>query len=284
MEREKLDALIEAVLLTARGSVASDAVAQATENEVKAAEVEEAMERIRADWEAAERGVRLERAAGGWRCVTPPALDSFLRSYHGIAARQRLSQAALEVLAIVAHRQPVTLPELNFIRGANSASVVRTLLERKLLRMAGRKKVVGKPFLYRTSKEFLVHFGLERPEDLPDPEEMVSLVVLCVKAQFVANKEEDQYTDGHSQCQPQNVDERISLMSSNNPQCDLKIIFKHVHTPTDGIFAIGRDQFCDMPQVPGLGFGSTRLPGLILVSLLKITQERLLIIIVHHLL
>ena len=76
------------------------------------------------------------------------------------------------MLAIVAHRQPVTLPEINFIRGANSASVVRTLLERKLLRLAGRKKVVGKPFLYRTSKEFLIHFGLERAEDLPDPEEM----------------------------------------------------------------------------------------------------------------
>jgi segregation and condensation protein B len=109
----------------------------------------------------------------GWRCATPPALDPYLRAFHGIAARQRLSQAALEVLAIVAHRQPVTLPEINFIRGANSSSVVRTLLERKLLRMSGRKKVVGKPFLYRTTREFLVHFGLERAEDLPDPEELV---------------------------------------------------------------------------------------------------------------
>ncbi len=122
---------------------------------------------------AQKAGSASNKVADGWRCVTPAALDSYLRSYHGIAARQRLSQAALEVLAIVAHRQPVTLPEINFIRGANSASVVRTLLERKLLRMAGRKKVVGKPFLYRTSKEFLVHFGLERPEDLPDPEELV---------------------------------------------------------------------------------------------------------------
>ncbi len=105
--------------------------------------------------------------------MTPPALDPYLRTFHGIAARQRLSQAALEVLAIVAHRQPVTLPEINFLRGANSSSVVRTLLERKLLRMSGRKKVVGKPFLYRTTREFLVHFGLERAEDLPDPEELV---------------------------------------------------------------------------------------------------------------
>jgi segregation and condensation protein B len=137
------------------------------------AEVQETLVAIGGAWERPESGVRLEKVAGGWRCVTPVAVDPYLRTFHGIAARQRLSQAALEVLAIVAHRQPVTLPEVNFIRGANSASVIRTLLDRKLLRLAGRKKVVGKPFLYRTSKEFLVHFGLERPEDLPDPEELV---------------------------------------------------------------------------------------------------------------
>jgi segregation and condensation protein B len=143
------------------------------DSDVDDKEVESVLESVAELWERPDSGVRLERVAGGWRCVTPAELDGFLRSYHGIAARQRLSQAALEVLAIAAHRQPVTLPEINFIRGANSASVLRTLLERKLLRVAGRKKVVGKPFLYRTSKEFLVHFGLERPEDLPDPEEMI---------------------------------------------------------------------------------------------------------------
>jgi len=143
------------------------------DKDVGAEKVKNALTSMVGAWDRPESGIRLEQVADGWRCVTPPALDIYLRSYHGIAARQRLSQAALEVLAIVAHRQPVTLPEINFIRGANSASVVRTLLERKLLKMAGRKKVVGKPFLYRTSKEFLVHFGLERPEDLPDPEELV---------------------------------------------------------------------------------------------------------------
>ena len=76
--------------------------------------------------------------------------------YHGLQQKQRLSQAALEVLAIVAHRQPVTQPEINFVRGTNSAAVLRTLLDRGLIRMAGRKAVVGKPFLYRTTKEFLV--------------------------------------------------------------------------------------------------------------------------------
>lgn len=174
MDRETLSASIEAILLTASGPVAVPALVEALDDpEVDSASVEEILGALAEARECPESGLRLERVAGGWRCVTPTALDSVLRSYHGIAARQRLSQAALEVLAIVAHRQPATLPEINFIRGANSASVVRTLLDRKLLRMAGRKKVVGKPFLYRTSKEFLIHFGLERAQDLPDPEEMI---------------------------------------------------------------------------------------------------------------
>ena len=174
MDRETLTASIEAILLTAGGPVSVAALVEAVDdNEFDSEEIGKVLESIAGTWDRPDSGIRLERVADGWRCITPAVLDSYLRSYHGVAARQRLSQAALEVLAIVAHRQPVTLPEINFIRGANSSSVVRTLMERKLLRMAGRKKVVGKPFLYRTSKEFLVHFGLERAEDLPDPEELV---------------------------------------------------------------------------------------------------------------
>jgi segregation and condensation protein B len=174
VDRETITASVEAILLTANGPVTVAALAEALDDkEVDAEQVNNVLASMVSAWDRPDSGIRLEQVADGWRCVTPAALDSYLRSYHGIAARQRLSQAALEVLAIIAHRQPVTLPEINFIRGANSASVVRTLLERKLLKMAGRKKVVGKPFLYRTSKEFLVHFGLERPEDLPDPEELV---------------------------------------------------------------------------------------------------------------
>lgn len=169
-----LTAIIESILLTASGPVTVAAVAEAIdEKEIGEQDLLGVFEAVGKSWDRPNSGLRLEKVADGWRCTTPPALDPYLRSFHGIAARQRLSQAALEVLAIVAHRQPVTLPEINFIRGANSASVVRTLLDRKLLRMAGRKKVVGKPFLYRTSREFLIHFGLERPEDLPDPEELV---------------------------------------------------------------------------------------------------------------
>ena len=174
MDSHTLTAIVEAVLLTASGPVPEATLAEAVDDKSVGIEaIAEVIARISSSWDRPDSGLRLEKVADGWRSVTPPALDPYLRTFHGIAARQRLSQAALEVLAIVAHRQPVTLPEINFLRGANSSSVVRTLLERKLLRMSGRKKVVGKPFLYRTTREFLVHFGLERAEDLPDPEELV---------------------------------------------------------------------------------------------------------------
>lgn len=171
MDRDTLNALIEAILLTARGPVDADSISLATDREVGEGAVEETLKEMSGLW--AGRGIRLERSAGGWRCITPAQLDHYLRTFHGISSHQKLSQAALEVLALVAHRQPVTLPEINFIRGTNSSAVTRTLLERRLVRLAGRKKVVGKPFLYRTTKEFLLHFGLDRAEDLPDPEELV---------------------------------------------------------------------------------------------------------------
>jgi segregation and condensation protein B len=175
MGPDELTAVVEAILLTARGPVTVDAVVEAlADPEITPERVGEVLEGLSRRFERPDSGVRLERVAGGWRCVTPPQLDAHLRTFHGIAARHRLSQAALEVLAIVAHREPITMPEINFIRGTNSAGVVRTLLDRSLVRVSGRKRVVGKPFLYRTTKEFLVHFGLDRPEDLPDPEELVA--------------------------------------------------------------------------------------------------------------
>ncbi len=175
MDRDALVALLEAVLLTARSPVRPEAVAEAVgEEDVTEERIRTLLQELRDSWSRPDRGVRLEQAAGGWRAVTPPELDAPLRSFHGVSSRQRLSQAALEVLAIVAHRQPVTVPEVNFIRGATSSGVVRTLLDRGLIRIAGRKAVVGKPYLYRTTREFLEHFGLQRVEDLPAPEELVA--------------------------------------------------------------------------------------------------------------
>lgn len=131
------------------------------------------LDRYRADESGArpERGVVVDRAGGGYRLVTRPDLHAYLRRYFEVAGRSKLSMAALETLAIVAYRQPVTGPEIQDLRGRNSAGVLKTLLERRLIRIAGRKEVVGSPFLYATTREFLLHFGLRSLSELPPLEE-----------------------------------------------------------------------------------------------------------------
>ncbi len=169
-------AILEAVLFAASEPVPRDKLFELfAEGEREAAA--EALAAVCARYrEAPDRGVVLEEVAGGLRLVTRPDLHGDLRRFFEITGRTRLSMAALETLAIVAYRQPITGPEIQELRGVNPAGVLRTLLERRLVRIAGRKPVVGKPFLYRTTREFLMHFGLQSLEDLPPLEEFEELV------------------------------------------------------------------------------------------------------------
>jgi len=134
----------------------------------RAAEVERAAELERA---AGWRGIMVEEVAGGVRLVTRPELVGWLRRFFEVAGGTKLSMAALETLAIVAYRQPITGPEIQELRSVSPVGVLKTLLERRLVRIAGRKEVVGKPFLYATTREFLIHFGLKSLRDLPPLEE-----------------------------------------------------------------------------------------------------------------
>lgn len=121
-------------------------------------------------------GIFLEQTAGGYRFATRADLDAQLRRFFSKQNEGRLSLAALETLAIIAYKQPITAPEIGDIRGVNSSGVLRTLLDRKMIRIAGRKNVVGSPFLYRTTKDFLVHFGLNDIQDLPRLEEFAEVL------------------------------------------------------------------------------------------------------------
>ncbi len=120
---------------------------------------------------AAGRGVMAEEVAGGVRLVTRPEHAAVLRRFFDVSGSGKLSMAALETLAIVAYRQPITAPEIQELRSVNPAGVLKTLLERRMVRITGRKEVVGKPFLYGTTREFLMHFGLNSLRDLPPLEE-----------------------------------------------------------------------------------------------------------------
>lgn len=138
----------------------------------KRKDAEEALERVLESYRPeANRGVVVEEVASGLRLVTRPELHGYLRKLFEITGQNRLSMPALETLAIIAYRQPITGPEIQELRSVSPSGVLRTLLERRLIRISGRKLVVGKPFLYSTTRDFLMHFGLESLKDLPPLEE-----------------------------------------------------------------------------------------------------------------
>ena len=170
----ELRAALEAILFVSNEPVTLDSLAEALGEKPDAVAAQ--LDEIRTFLDANVGGFTLEHTGGGWRLATRPEHEDVLKKYFARKGESRLSIAALETLAIVAYRQPITAPEINDIRGVNSSAVLHTLLERRLLRVAGRKEVVGAPFLYRTTREFLIHFGLNDIRDLPRLEEFGDLV------------------------------------------------------------------------------------------------------------
>lgn len=180
---------VEAILFVAGETVEiedlSHAIGDATREQI-----EESLQAIQADLSATHHGFTLEKAAGGYRLATRPETDTALRKFFTRRGEARLSLAALETLSIIAYRQPVTAPEISEIRGVNSAGVLHTLLERRLIRISGRKNVVGSPFLYRTTREFLTHFGLDTLQDLPKLEEFSEVLSENVEVDQIPIPEE----------------------------------------------------------------------------------------------
>lgn len=163
---KELIAAIEAIVYAAEEPATAAQMAEVLGEEKSA--VEAALAELTARYASDDYGVELRQLAGGYRMATKPqhheAVRQFLKS---LKPRVRLSLAALETLAVIAYRQPVTLPEIRDIRGVDAAGVINTLLEKKLVTTAGRKEALGKPILYRTTREFLVQFGLSGLRDLP---------------------------------------------------------------------------------------------------------------------
>src|SRR4051812_5326316 len=185
MEPTELKAALEAILFVSHEPVSLDELVGAFEGEEREAIVTQ-LEEMKRALDASAGGFTLEQAAGGWRFATRPEHDAVLKKYYAQKGQNRLSIAALETLAIVAYRQPITAPEISDIRGVNSTQTIRTLLERRMIRVAGRKNVVGSPFLYRTTKEFLVHFGLNDVRDMPRLEEFGDLIGESINEELVA--------------------------------------------------------------------------------------------------
>lgn len=175
VQRDQLVAAVGAVLFASGEPVQPKEIASALKG-VAVPDVKAAIEELEAQYEKNEAGLRLEWVAGGVRLATRPEVAEWVRQFFRQRHRTRLSRAALETLAIVAYRQPVTAPEIQAIRGKDPQGPLKNLLEKKLLRILGKKKVVGNPLLYGTSKQFLVHFGLNSLADLPSMDEFDAFV------------------------------------------------------------------------------------------------------------
>ncbi len=170
--REKLRAL-EAVLFMAADPLTREEIAEILE--VTPREADGLARQLEAEY--ADRGIQVARIAGGYQVATRPAYGRYVARLHK-PERFRLSRAALETLAIVAYRQPVTRPEIDSIRGVNSDSAVDTLVQYELICEAGRKEAPGRPVLYRTTEQFLGHFGLNSIEDLPQLDAIPAEIVV----------------------------------------------------------------------------------------------------------
>src|SRR5690349_15899681 len=129
-----------------------------------------------AEYASSDRGMEIREVAGGYRMSTKPEHHDLIRAFaKSLKPPMRLSLQALETLAVIAYKQPITAPEISDIRGVDSSGVLANLLARKLITTAGRKQVIGRPILYKTTKDFLLRFGLKDVSDLPSMEEFEKL-------------------------------------------------------------------------------------------------------------
>jgi segregation and condensation protein B len=195
-----LKAKIEAIVYAAEMPVTLEQIFQLVkpsvlaEQEVDEAEarlrVRAALEELTAQYGASEHGIEIRQVAGGYRMSTKPEQHDMVRAFaKSLKPPIRLSLPALETLAVIAYKQPVTVPEISDIRGVDSGGVIATLLDRKLITTAGRKAVIGRPILYKTTKEFLMRFGLKDVNELPSMEEFEKLVAESFQSDLLPAEE-----------------------------------------------------------------------------------------------
>ena len=172
----ELKAILEALIFASPDPLTPKAMYKLLETEPKE-DVSAALSELKADYDR-PGGLQLVEVAGGYQIVTRSDLHDWVRRLFHERTTQKLTAQGLETLAVIAYRQPITAAEITEVRGVNTSGVLNTLLERHLIKIVGRKQVVGRPFLYATTKEFLIRFGLNDLNDLPKVEDMAEALGL----------------------------------------------------------------------------------------------------------
>jgi segregation and condensation protein B len=174
MEIQEIQPILEAIIYVADEPVMPEQFKEIFPDE-SLDKIETALSNLMEEFNSRPGGMQIRQVAGGYRMTTRPEHHEHIRSYLKSKPSAKLSMAALETLAVIAYRQPVTLAEMLAIRGKKSSTALQTLLEKKLVKIIGRKPVVGRPILYGTTRDFLIHFGLKDLSELPTLEEFTQM-------------------------------------------------------------------------------------------------------------
>jgi segregation and condensation protein B len=206
-EQERLSAVLEAIVYVTDEPLSAAQIAAALGE--PAARIEASLEQLVAEYGKSSHGVTIREVAGGYKMTTKAEHHEAIRTFvKNLKPPLKLSLAALETLAVIAYKQPITAPEVMEIRGVQGAGVLKTLLDRKLITSAGRKNVIGRPILYKTTKEFLVQFGLKEVNELPTLKEFEDLRRLALS---------DAETPGPAQEKPAEAPAEIAVEPAAEP-------------------------------------------------------------------
>ncbi len=175
MEQSNIKSAVESILFITDKPVSANHLAQLFDN-ISEEGIKFILNELQSEYEINNRGLRIQYVAEGYRMTSNPENSKYIMNFLKERKRVSLSLAALECLALIAYKQPLTIPEINRIRDIDSNSVVKKLLHRNLIKILGKKDVPGKPILYGTSKEFLIHFGIQDLNNLPPLEEIKQIL------------------------------------------------------------------------------------------------------------
>jgi segregation and condensation protein B len=198
MTNEERKAALEAIIYAADEPATTEQLAKALGEEKLV--VQASLDELVASYGSEERGIEIRAVAGGYKLYTKPQQHDVVRRFiKSLRPPLRLTMPALETLAVIAYKQPVTSPEISEIRGVNTSGVISTLLDKRLITTAGRKEVIGRPILYKTSKEFLMRFGLSDLEELPSLKEFEALAREALGSdEGVATSSGEEFREGES--------------------------------------------------------------------------------------
>jgi len=166
VEEDNLKSAVEALIFASERPVTLEQLKKALGNP-ESGQLRKIIDELKEEYEAENRGFRIAEIAGGFQMITAPSFAPFLKKLYKDRSVDKLSKPALESLAIIAYKQPLTKSEIESLRNVNVDGVMKSLLEKNLIRISGRKKIPGRPFVFGTTRQFLEHFGLKSLDDLP---------------------------------------------------------------------------------------------------------------------